>query len=169
MTPLPAALGGAGNLVAWRLDRAAHAADWDSGEGAYRAGGRWNSKGVRAIYCGLDPATAILEVAVHKGFDVLDTDPHRIVQIAITDPSEALVVRPADVPNAAWLRPGAPSMGQQQFGDRLLASAPFVVIPSVVSAHSWNLVFTAAAAAGRYATLDNEPFALDTRLNPPAR
>lgn len=75
MTPLPAALGGK-DFIAWRLDRDAYAPTWDSGEGSYLAGGRWNSKGVRAVYCSIDPATAILEVAVHKGFDVLDTVHH---------------------------------------------------------------------------------------------
>ena len=39
MTPLPPPLG-AGELVAWRLDEAVHAPTWDSGEGAYRDGGR---------------------------------------------------------------------------------------------------------------------------------
>ena len=80
MTPLPAQLGG-GELVAWRLDKEEFAPTWDNGEGAYRAGGRWNSIGVRAVYCAIDPATAILEVAVHKGFIVLDTVPtpsHRL-------------------------------------------------------------------------------------------
>ena len=52
MTPLPAALGG-GEVVAWRLDDARFAATWDSGEGAYLLGGRWNSPGVRAVYCAL--------------------------------------------------------------------------------------------------------------------
>ena len=56
MTPLPIALGGA-ELIAWRLDQAAYAPTWDSGEGAYRVGGRWNSKGVRAVYCSIDPST----------------------------------------------------------------------------------------------------------------
>ena len=52
MTPLPAPLGGT-ELVAWRLDVAKHATIWDSGEGAYLVGGRWNSKGVRAVYCSI--------------------------------------------------------------------------------------------------------------------
>ena len=56
MTPLPAALGG-NELVAWRLDAAIHASTWASGEGAFLHGGRWNSKGVRAVYCSIDPAT----------------------------------------------------------------------------------------------------------------
>jgi RES domain-containing protein len=75
MTPLPAPLGGS-ELVAWRLDQPTFATAWDIGEGAYRSGGRWNSKGVRAVYCSIDPATAILEVAVHKGFKALDTVAH---------------------------------------------------------------------------------------------
>ena len=63
MTPLPPPLGN-GALVMWRLDQARFAPQWDSGEGAYLAGGRWSSRGVRAVYAALDPATAILEVAV---------------------------------------------------------------------------------------------------------
>jgi RES domain-containing protein len=61
-------LGGT-ELVAWRLDQAIYAPTWDSREGAFRVGGRWNSKGIRAVYCSLDPAAATLEVAVHKGFE----------------------------------------------------------------------------------------------------
>jgi RES domain-containing protein len=40
------------------------------------------------------------------------------------------------------------------------------VLPSVVSTHSWNLVFVAAQAEGLYAMTGQERFALDTRLNP---
>lgn len=160
------ALGG-NALVAWRLDQAVHAATWDSGEGAYRVGGRWSGRGVRAVYCALDPATAILEVAVHKGFKALDTVPHTLTELLVLDPAAVHVVNPSDVPNPNWLRPGALSAGQQAFGDKLLAAHRFVVLPSVVSTHSWNLVFVAASAAGSYALKGQEAFALDTRLHPP--
>jgi RES domain-containing protein len=116
VTPLPGALGGDA-LVAWRLDHQRFSETWDSGEGAYLAGGRWNSRGVRAVYCALDPATAILEVAVHKGFRALDTVPHVLTQMTVIDPREAHVVSPDDVPNPNWLRPGIPSAGQRAFGD----------------------------------------------------
>jgi RES domain-containing protein len=158
MTPLPA------DLMAWRLDVATFAPTWDSGEGAYRAGGRWNGPGVRAVYCSVDPATAILEVAVHKGFRTLDTVAHVLTAARIA--GAAHVVQPGDVPNPNWLRPGIPSAGQQAFGNALLAQYAFVLLPSVVSLHSWNLIFDPARAAGAYAPSSQERFALDPRLHP---
>lgn len=166
MSFLPVSLGGT-ELVVWRLDHAVHAPTWDSGEGAYRVGGRWNSRGVRAVYCSLDPATAILEVAVHKGFRALDTVAHILTAAAIMDPGDVHVVDPASVPNPNWLRPGIPGAGQQAFGDDLLRGHRFVAIPSAVSPHSWNLIFLAGGATGAYALKFQEAFALDTRLHPP--
>ena len=120
------------------------------------------------MYAALDPATAILEVAVHKGFAALDTVAHVLTAVTIADPAAIRVVRPDDIPNPNWLHPGIPGAGQQAFGNDLLARHPFVLIPSAVSRHSWNIVFVADVAAGLYATAFQEPFALDTRLNPPA-
>ena len=167
MTPLPAPLGGS-ELLAWRLDRTTLAATWDSGEGAYRRGGRWNSTGIRAVYCSIDPATAILEVAVHKGFKTLDTVPHTLTAIHITDPGSVYVVQPAMIPNPNWLRPGFPSAGQQEFGDDLLARHKFIVTPSAVSIFSWNLIFVSSNATGAYSVRSQEPFALDPRLHRPS-
>ena len=166
MTPLPAPLGS--GLMAWRLDEKKFAATWDSGEGAYRVGGRWNSRGVRAVYCSIDPATAILEVAVHKGFKALDTVPHVLTSVAIPRPESVHVVVPASVPDPDWLRPGIPGAGQQDFGDDLLARHDFIVIPSTVSSNSWNLIFLITSAAKAYSLNSQEPFALDTRLHPAA-
>jgi RES domain-containing protein len=168
MTTLPAALGGGDGLVVWRLDQRTHAATWDSGEGPFLFGGRWNSKGVRAVYCSIDPATAILEVAVHKGFRTLDTVPFVLTAARIPDIAAIHVVKPDDVPNANWLRPGISSAGQLAFGDNLLRNHRFVAIPSVVSIHSWNLIFDPLKTAGFYSRESQEPFALDTRLHPPA-
>lgn len=166
MNELPGALGGR-ELVAWRLDKAIFASTWASGEGAYRSGGRWNSRGRRTVYCSLDPALAILEVAVHKGFDALDTVPHTLTSLLITDLSQVHVVNPADVSNPNWLRPGTPGQGQQRFGDALLAAHRFVLIPSTVSEHSWNLIFDPLHANPFFELRTQAPFALDTRLNPP--
>jgi RES domain-containing protein len=168
VTPLPPPLG-TGELVAWRLHRARFRDagvrdDWDSGEGAFRWGGRWNSRGVRAVYCSLDPATAILEVAVHTGFAALDAVPHMLTAITITDPKRIHVVDPTGVADPAWPRPSNPTAAQQTFGDALLVQHPVLAIPSTVSTHSWNVIFLAPNAAGAYAMRLQEDFTLDSRL-----
>jgi RES domain-containing protein len=168
VTPLPSSRGGgSGPLVAWRLCETRYANTWDDGEGSFRNGGRWNSEGVRAVYCSLDPATAILEVAVHVGFDTLDTVPHTLTKLEIADSTRVHVVEPSAIPNENWLGLGDPSAGQQRFGNNLLRKNDFIVIPSAVAPHSWNLMFERGRAEGHYKLLTQERFALDTRLNPP--
>jgi RES domain-containing protein len=166
MTPLPAALGGA-DFVAWRLDRTKYLPTWDSGEGAFQVGGRWSSPGRRVLYTSLDPATCILELAVHTGFDSLDMVPRALIEIEIKVPSGSVhVVNPAAVPNANWLRPGVVSPNQQRFGDKLLDAHPFVAIPSVVSHKSWNLIVDLSSATGLFLLRAHEQFNLDPRLVP---
>lgn len=165
MTPFVPTLGGP--VRAWRVDQAIHKASWDSAVGAHAFGGRWNPKGQKALYCSLDAATAILEVAVHKGFRALDRVAHVITAFTIADPALIFVVKPGDVPNPGWLSTGLPSAGQQEFGAELLTQHDFVVIPSVVSQHSWNLLFDPERVAGKYRLELQEPLSIDTRLNPP--
>lgn len=136
--------------------------------GAHAVGGRWNPRGVKAVYCSLDAATAIIEVAVHKGFRALDIVPHVSTALEIADPAHVHVIVPGDVPNPAWLLPGIPSAGQQAFGALLLATHRFVAIPSSASRQSWNLIFDPDRAGGSYVQALQEQLAIDTRLNPPA-
>jgi RES domain-containing protein len=157
----------AGPVKAWRLDTRSFASTWDMGLGAAKVGGRWNPVGYAAVYCSADPATAILEVAVHKGFSALDTVPHVLSSAIVLDAKDVHVVMPEDVPNPSWLRPGTPGKGQQTFGRELLEQHPFVLLPSAVSEESWNLLFNPHRATGRYHLESQKPFALDTRLNPP--
>jgi RES domain-containing protein len=151
----------------WRLDQARHAATWNSGIGAEGSGGRWNPKGVQVVYTSLDAATAILEVAVHKGFAALDCVPHTLTAARVLDPSRIHRVRPQDIPNPNWLIPGTPSRSQQAFGASFLTQHPFVLIPSSVSRHSWNLLVNPTLAHGLYELVIQERFGLDGRLNPP--
>ena len=167
MTPLPGPLAPGAALVAWRVDAAIHAPTWDSGIGAERAGGRWNPKGLKVVYCSFDPSTTILESAVHRGFTVLDTQPFMLTSMVIRDRASVKIVLPANVRNPAWLHGGIPSAGQQAWGAALLDAHAFVAFPSVVSKLSWNVVFRPDRAAGRYAALSQDRLVLDTRLNPP--
>lgn len=162
MTPLPAALGGSG-LVTWRLERDKHLPTWDAAEGAFLVGGRWSLAGRRVLYTSIDPATTILEVAVHKGFEVLDTVAHTLLELGV-EPADVHIVQRSDIPNPSWLQPGTVSIHQQKFGDDLLDRHALVVVPSVVSTRSWNLLIDVRNATGLFALRDKEPFALDPRL-----
>jgi RES domain-containing protein len=104
----------------------------------------------------------------HASCGVLDTEPYVITAARIIALEEIHAVERNAVPNPNWLRPGIPSAGQQAFGDELLRHHRFVAIPSAVSTHSWNLIFDPLKAAGFYSLESQEPFALDTRLHPPA-
>ncbi len=166
MTPLRGPLASGAVVTAWRLDGALHARHWDSGIGAERYGGRWNPKGLRVVYASFDPATTLLEAAVHRGFRVLDTQPFVLTGFAIHEPSDVKIVWPGDVPNPAWLHPGIPSAGQQEWATTLLDGNAFVALPSVVSRLSWNVIFRPDKVPGRYALSTQVRVAIDTRLNP---
>ena len=152
-------------LVTWRLETTKHFASWQTAEGAFLFGGRWSSPNKRVLYTSLDPSTAILEVAVHKGLRTLDAVAHTLIQIEILRPKRVFKIDPTSVPNPNWLRPGTVSKAQQQFGDALLKAHAMLLIPSVVSTHSWNLLIDASAAAGLFQLKSHEAFALDPRLN----
>ncbi|KTB71010.1 hypothetical protein AO067_03630 [Pseudomonas viridiflava ICMP 13104] len=149
---------------AWRLDREVYKDSWDSGIGAHKLGGRWNPPGRYVVYASADPSTAILEVAVHAGFDALDTVPHVLTCFEILDQSLIKTVQPEDVPNPVWLTSASASPNQQKFTDALLARHPFVLIPSAVTRHSWNLLISCELAKGKYRVIHQERFGLDTRL-----
>jgi len=164
LIPLPASLGGTGALAGWTLQDARHAVTWNSGIGSATYGGRWNSIGKHVIYAALDPATAILEVAVHKGFKVLNTVAHNLYSFTMTDPAQVRVVQPGDVPNPHWLHPIPPNEDQQKFGDQLIDAHPYVLLPSAVSGHSWNLLVNVTTALPLMTDVQSERFALDPRL-----
>ena len=153
-------------LVTWRLETSKHFASWQTAEGAFLFGGRWSSPNKRVLYTSLDPSTAILEVAVHKGLRTLDAVAHTLIQIEILSPKRPFKVDPGTVPNPNWLRPGTVSKDQQLFGDALLKAHAMVLIPSVVSTHSWNLLIDVDAAKGQFKLKSQEAFALDPRLSP---
>ena len=103
---------------------------------------------------------------MHKGLAALDVVPHTLVSIRIPDPAKVHVADVSAV-NQNWLRPGAVSAGQQAFGDDLITRYPLILLPSVVSTHSWNLLIDVSTSASSFKLAAHEAFALDPRLNPP--
>jgi RES domain-containing protein len=53
----------------------------------------------------------------------------------------------------------------QKFGADLLDQHPFVLIPSVVSPHSWNQIIDVAISKAHIECVRDEAFGLDGRLN----
>lgn len=53
------------SLTLWRLVKAQYAESAFDGEGAFRFGGRWNSRGRRVVYASSTLSLAILEILVH--------------------------------------------------------------------------------------------------------
>src|SRR5260370_38791989 len=53
------------NVIGWRIVKEKHAKSAFSGEGARIFEGRWNSTGVRMVYCSEHLSLAALEILVH--------------------------------------------------------------------------------------------------------
>ncbi len=171
MTPLPTALRvepDIPGIVGWRLGRMQYRDAWNSGYGAREYGGRWNVVGRSIVYASLDPSTALAEVAVHVSFQTLLVVPHVMTNFRVLDAAKVRVVGASQLSaHPDWLEPGLPTPAQQAFGTSLFTEKhPFVVIPSVVSPHSWNLMFDAELAKLNidYELIGHEQYRLDRRL-----
>src|SRR5437899_9231557 len=114
---------------AWRIAKRKHAATAFSGEGAAKAGGRWNSKGVRVVYSSGTRALAALENLVHLNPPVRFT--YVIFRIEF-DASLVQRLRPKGLPRNWRTAPPPPST--QRVGDEWLRQARSAVlaVPSVI-------------------------------------
>lgn len=157
-------------LTAWRLTTPPYA-DL-SGEGARRAGGRWNLHGAAVVYAGDHPALAVAEYLVH----VRDPEdlPGALVFLRIAVPDDVAVAR---VTRAAlerqdpdWRRAGAPAC--LAVGTAWLAASAVAVlrVPSAVVPLAENILLNSAHPdAGRCAIVEMIAFAFEPRLLDPAR
>jgi RES domain-containing protein len=103
-------------------------------------------------------------VAAHGSFDALDQEPYVLTCFEITHDASVRIVQPEDVPNPHWLTPIKTSPNQRKFADALLAEHPFILVPSVATRHSWNLLVSCDLAEGQFRMVSQERFGLDTRL-----
>jgi RES domain-containing protein len=126
-------------IVAWRLTKARHAAIAFDGEGARLEGGRWNPKGIPAVYLSDHPALAALEAFIHlkSAATKIEFVMYR-VEIPIEVPVLELAV--ADLP-AGW-RTEPPSHGTMEIGEKWIkvGKATVLKVPSVLVPAAVNLV-----------------------------
>lgn len=126
---------------AWRIVKKKHAAAAFTGEGAAKAGGRWNSKGVPMVYCGGTRSLTLLETLVHLNPPIY----FEYVIFGAEFASElAEQVHPADLP-PQW-RSHPPSPATQDLGDQWVKSGRSAVlaVPSAIVPEECNYVLNPA-------------------------
>ncbi len=151
-------------MLAYRLVKRRYASDPLDPAGARRYGGRWNSKGIDALYAADSIALAILEILVHLRDDTLLAH-YLLCRLDI--PDEAIMRLADDELPSDW-RQNPPPASTQRIGDQWLEQhlAVALLVPSTVVPQQYNLLidpghpdFTAIAADAAC-----EPFPLDPRL-----
>ncbi len=61
-------------ITAYRVFNSIYTSSWSDGEGSFRYGGRWNSRGQRVLYASASLALATLEMLVHIDDEVILDD-----------------------------------------------------------------------------------------------
>jgi RES domain-containing protein len=122
----------------WRIVIETQASTAFSGEGAWRYGGRWNSRNVRVIYASEHQSTATLEVFVHnKPFN--PNEKYNAFHLEWPDSlTEIFAVK--NLP-ANW-RVHPPTVETRQIGDRWIQErrSAVLALPSAISPADTNFL-----------------------------
>jgi RES domain-containing protein len=133
------------------------------GEGAYRYGGRWDSRGVRVVYLSSSPALAALEVLVNVADpQLLYTIPYVVIPVEF---DEAHLSRPERLPKK-W-KEDPPPKAAARIGDAWVMSAASLLleVPSAVVPFENNYLLNPAhPAMGSLHIGDPQGFNFDPRL-----
>ena len=147
----------------WRLCNKRHAATAFDGEGARRHGGRWNPKGVAAVYTSSTKSLAALEILVH-----VDVAQAPINYVAIpADIPASVAIETVDIDDLdddwqfSWESELA-KVGAKWIAD---AKTAILAVPSAIIPDELNYILN--PLHGDFAKIQvgkSAPFALDLRL-----
>jgi len=117
-------------IVGWRIAKEKHAKSAFSGEGARIFEGRWNSAGVRMVYCSEHLSLAALEILVHTQ-PVTMRDKFRVFRVS-WDEKMMITIDLKELPKGWNAQP--PSSSSKNIGDEWVRSGHSVVlaVPSVI-------------------------------------
>ena len=146
----------------WRVARRGYAAL--DGEGARRAGGRWNSPGLLVVYTSSALSLAVLELLVHTDPDLVPSDLHAFeieVPGSLTPATLEIGTLPSNwrsIPN----HPACRAIGDDWLkrGEQGLLAVPSAVVPEELN----YLINPAHPDAGLIRVVRSRAFALDRRL-----
>ena len=124
---------------AWRIVLESEAAAAFSGEGAWRYGGRCNSRNVRVVYASEHQSTAALEVFVHNKPFLPD---EKFKAFRVEWPDSLTEIFPAKNLPANW-RVHPPPMETKEIGDRWVKEqrSAVLALPSAISPADTNFLF----------------------------
>lgn len=146
----------------WRLARRSYSAL--DGQGANRAGGRWNSPGLPAVYTASRLSLAALELLVHVDPDTVPAD-MTAFEIDIPDILEIESLSSDALPANWRTQPNHPAC--RAAGDRWLRSlkAPILAVPSAIIPAEVNYLINPRHPDARSIHIvDFGPFSFDPRL-----
>jgi len=151
--------------MVWRIVPESRVADAFSGEGARLFGGRWNSKGQRAVYTSGSRALAALEILVHLS---AATAGRRYRIIGLDIPEDMIeTLTPKRLPSD-WMSPMIP-LSTRRIGDEWLRSRAKVAlrVPSAVIPEESNYLLNPAHDnLARHRPSADTVFTFDPRLHP---
>ena len=150
-------------MIVYRLSKQDYANDL-SGRGAEKSGGRWNNKGLSALYTASSRALAVLEVAVHVPFGIMPIN-YYMVMIDVPDSSNIFQIKAGDLPKN-WNR-NPIVKASQYIGDDFLIKNDYLAlqVPSATVAGDFNYVINPAYPDfGSIKIISTEPFEFDSRL-----
>lgn len=120
-------------MTCYRITKRRHRERAFDGEGARRAGGRWNRRDTAIVYCSASLALATLEILVHASQDTL-VIPHVRFEVVIPEDVAVETVSDADLPED-WARyphpPETEALGSAWAARRssVVLSVPSAVVP----------------------------------------
>jgi RES domain-containing protein len=118
------------NVVGWRIVKEKHAKSAFSGEGARIFEGRWNSAGVRMVYCSEHLSLAALEILVHTQ-PITIRDKFRVFRVS-WDEAVMSAIDLRKLPKGWNAQP--PGLISKNIGDEWIRSgrSAVLVVPSVI-------------------------------------
>lgn len=146
----------------YRLANARRANDL-SGEGASRAGGRWNRIGTAVLYTANSRALATLEVLVHTPLAFVP-DNYRMLTLNV--PDDSLQSLPFDALPEGWNSLNPPESAKRLI-DEWIGENRFLVlkVPSAVVEGDFNFLINPQHTRMKEVHfIDNQPYTFDTRL-----